>query len=128
MINHTPIKSLSGFAQVTVSMGIEPTQPFMAFFDENSNKVVEVSRDADLPAFAEQLLGLCREREVRTFEAQEQAHLQRAAKRARAPGVQHTVFHVGDWVMVRSNRRGNTLTPKWIGPARVTECLRLDFG
>lgn len=127
VINHTPVKSLSGFAPVTLFMGLEPTQPIMAFFNEDTKKVVEVRRDSDLPSFAQQLREACKAREVRAYEAQEQAHLQRAAKRARTPGVQHTVFHVGDWVMVRSTKRGNKLTPKWVGPAKVTEILDNGF-
>lgn len=75
-------------------------------------------RHNDFKAYARDLIEVLRAREVTIHELQEQRHLQRAAKQARRRGVDHTVFNVGDWVMVRSAFR-TKLAPKWIGPAKV---------
>lgn len=123
-INHTPVPSLGGLAPVTVFLGLEPSLPLRSFFVHPQTKMVtEVPvSDPDIRTLTSELVLSLREREIATHELQEQAHLQRAAKQARRRGVDHTVFEVGDWVMVRSNYKSK-LAPKWIGPARVTEVL-----
>ena len=121
VINHTPSRSLGGYAPVTVFTGLKNESPYRFLFDPKMDdfKHLRIS-DQDLARhvskLAEVLIKLHREVSESKTRIQEIA---RGSANKRSKG-RSQAFEVGDFVLVAQRILIDKLDARWKGPALIT--------
>jgi hypothetical protein len=125
--NHATVKSLGGFAPVSVFCGLEPSHPIDVFFDPVNRKWRKIEvKQQDFKIFAEELHGILVHREAQVHELQEQTFFRSQAKRNLQRGVKPLNVEIGDYVMTLDQpdtKMRSKLSPRWIGPARIIKII-----